>query len=129
MYSRMADPGTEEGKVLLMAESPVTAAKKITTPLMVVQGKNDPRVKPAEAQQIVMAVRDNGRPVEYLLAPDEGHGFARPINTLAQVTALEQFFGKYLGGRVQADVPDDIRTQLDLLRVDVRTVKVENPVH
>ena len=127
MYTRMADPGTADGRALLIAESPVTAANKITTPLMVVQGKNDPRVKPAEAQQIVMAVRDNGKPVEYLLAPDEGHGFIRPINTLAQVTAMEQFFGKYLSGRVQEDVPDDIKAQLGLLRVDVRTVRVEAP--
>jgi dipeptidyl aminopeptidase/acylaminoacyl peptidase len=124
LYARMADPGTEEGKALLASESPVNAAKKITTPLMVVQGQNDPRVKPAEAQQIVIAVRDSGKPVEYLLAPDEGHGFARPINTLAQVTAMEQFFGKYLGGRVEQDVPDDIAAQLKLLRQDVTTVKV-----
>ena len=123
MYARLGDPGTAEGKALLQSESPVTRAKLITTPLMVVQGKNDPRVKPAEAQQIVMAVRDNGKPVEYLLAPDEGHGFVRPINTLAQVTAMEQFFGKYLGGRVEQDVPADITAQLKLLRVDVTTVK------
>ncbi len=124
LYARMADPGTEEGKALLASESPVNAAKKIKTPLMVVQGQNDPRVKPAEAQQIVIAVRDSGKPVEYLLAPDEGHGFARPINTLAQVTAMEQFFGKYLGGRVEQDVPADIAAQLKLLRQDVTTVKV-----
>ncbi len=124
MYTRMGDPTKPDGKALLVSESPVTFANRITTPLMVVQGKNDPRVKPAEAQQIVMAVRDHGKPVEYLLAPDEGHGFARPINTLAQVTAMEQFFGKYLGGRVETDVPDDIAAQLKLLRVDVSTVTV-----
>lgn len=127
MYTRMADPTTEAGRALLTAESPVTAAGKIVTPLMVVQGKNDPRVKPAEAQQIVIAVRDHGKPVEYLLAPDEGHGFVRPINALAQVTAMEQFFAKYLGGRVQGDVPDDIASQLKLLRVDVATVKMAAP--
>ncbi len=125
LYARMADPGTADGKALLASESPVNAANKIKTPLMVVQGQNDPRVKPAEAQQIVIAVRDSGKPVEYLLAPDEGHGFRRPINTLAQVTAMEEFFGKYLGGRVEQDVPEDIAAQLKLLRQDVSTVKVE----
>ena len=75
------------------------------TPLMVVQGKNDPRVNVRESNQIVAAVRDNGKPVEYLVAPDEGHGFARPINNLAMVTAMEEFFAKYLGGRYQKEVP------------------------
>jgi len=60
------------------------------TPLLVVQGKNDPRVNIRESNQIVAAVRDNGKPVEYLVAPDEGHGFARPINSLALVTAMEK---------------------------------------
>ena len=72
MYTRMADPTTPEGKALLMAESPLTQAKAIVTPLMVVQGKNDPRVNIRESNQIVAAVRDNGKPVEYLVAPDEG---------------------------------------------------------
>ena len=91
MYTRMADPTTPEGKALLIAESPLTQAKAIVTPLMVVQGKNDPRVNIRESNQIVAAVRDNGKPVEYLVAPDEGHGFARPINNLAMVTAMEKF--------------------------------------
>ncbi len=125
LYTRMADPTTEAGRELLTAESPVAHADAITTPLMVIQGKNDPRVNPREAQQIVVAVREHGTPVEYLLAPDEGHGFNRPINTLAVVTAMEEFFQKYLGGRAQADVPEDIANQLKLLTVDVKTVTVD----
>jgi dipeptidyl aminopeptidase/acylaminoacyl peptidase len=125
LYTRMADPTTEAGKELLTAESPVAHASAITTPLLVIQGKNDPRVKPRESQQIIVAVRDKGKPVEYMLAPDEGHVFVRPINTLAVVTAMEQFFGKYLGGRVQTEVPDDVQSQLKLLRVDVKDVTVE----
>ncbi len=111
MYTRMADPTTPEGKALLVAESPLTQAKAIVTPLMVVQGKNDPRVNIRESDQIVAAVRDNGKPVEYLVAPDEGHGFARPINNLAMVTAMEEFFAQYLGGRYQKDVPHRRRGQ------------------
>ncbi|MEO7028797.1 MAG: S9 family peptidase, partial [Acidobacteriaceae bacterium] len=122
MYTRMGDPTTAAGKALLKAESPLTKAKAIVTPLMVVQGKNDPRVNVRESSQIVAAVRDNGKPVEYLVAPDEGHGFARPINNLALVTAMEEFFAKYLGGRYLHDVPEDVAARLKVLTVDPKTV-------
>ena len=122
MYTRMADPTTPMGKALLIAESPLTQAKSIVTPLLVVQGKNDPRVNIRESDQIVAAVRDNGKPVEYLVAPDEGHGFARPINNLAMVTAMEGFFAQYLGGRSQQDVPPDVAAKLKDITVDPKTV-------
>lgn len=123
MYTRMADPTTVAGKALLVAESPLTKAKSIVTPLMVVQGQNDPRVNVRESSQIVAAVRDNGKPVEYLVAPDEGHGFARPINNLALVTAMETFFAQHLGGRYQHEVAPDIAAQLKILTIDPKTVK------
>jgi dipeptidyl aminopeptidase/acylaminoacyl peptidase len=122
MYTRMADPTTPEGKALLIAESPLTQAKAIVTPLLVVQGKNDPRVNVRESDQIVAAVRDNGKPVQYIVAPDEGHGFARPINTLAYVTAMEGFFSQYLGGRNQKDVAPDVAARLKDITVDPKTV-------
>jgi dipeptidyl aminopeptidase/acylaminoacyl peptidase len=122
MYTRMGDPTTPEGKALLVAESPLTQAKAIVTPLLVVQGKNDPRVNVRESDQIVAAVRDNGKPVKYIVAPDEGHGFARPINTLAYITASEDFFAQYLGGRVQKDVPADVAARLKEITVDPKTV-------
>ncbi len=122
MYTRMADPTTSRGKALLVAESPLTRAKAIVTPLMVVQGKNDPRVNIRESEQIVAAVRDNGKPVEYLVAADEGHGFARPINNLALVTAMEKFYARHLGGRYQQQVPADVAAKLAELTVDPRTV-------
>jgi dipeptidyl aminopeptidase/acylaminoacyl peptidase len=122
MYTRMADPTTADGKALLVAESPLTQAKAIVTPLMVVQGKNDPRVNVRESNQIVAAVRDNGKPVEYLVAPDEGHGFARPINNLAMVAAMEEFFAKYLGGRYQKEVPTDVEAKLKEITIDPKTV-------
>ena len=118
----MADPNTPAGKELLVAESPLTKAKAIVTPLVVVQGKNDPRVNIRESDQIVAAVRDNGKPVEYLVAPDEGHGFARPINNLAMVTKMEEFFAKYLSGRYQKEVPADVAERLKVLTVDPKTV-------
>jgi len=122
MYTRMADPTTSQGKALLVAESPLTQAKAIVTPLLVVQGKNDPRVNIRESNQIVAAVRDNGKAVEYLVAPDEGHGFARPINNLALVTAMERFYAQHLGGRYQQDVPQDVAAKLAELTVDPKTV-------
>jgi dipeptidyl aminopeptidase/acylaminoacyl peptidase len=63
----------------LERQSPLNSAAKIKTPLMVVQGANDPRVNKRESDQIVVALRDRGFPVEYLVAPDEGHGFQRPV--------------------------------------------------
>jgi dipeptidyl aminopeptidase/acylaminoacyl peptidase len=122
MYTRMGDPTTPQGKALLIAESPLTQAKAIVTPLLVVQGKNDPRVNVRESDQIVAAVRDNGKPVKYLVAPDEGHGFARPINTLAYITASENFFAQYLDGRSQKDVPADVAAKLKEITVDPKTV-------
>jgi dipeptidyl aminopeptidase/acylaminoacyl peptidase len=122
MYTRMGDPTTPQGRALLVAESPLTQAKAIVTPLLVVQGKNDPRVNVRESDQIVAAVRDNGKPVKYLVAPDEGHGFARPINTLAYVTASEDFFAQYLGGRSQKEVPADVAAKLKDITVDPKTV-------
>jgi dipeptidyl aminopeptidase/acylaminoacyl peptidase len=122
MYTRMGDPTTAQGKALLVAESPLTQAKAIVTPLLVVQGKNDPRVNVRESDQIVAAVRDNGKPVKYIVAPDEGHGFARPINILAYVTAMEDFFAQYLGGRSQKEVPADVAANLKDITVDPKTV-------
>jgi dipeptidyl aminopeptidase/acylaminoacyl peptidase len=63
-YVRMGNPATPEGKAQLERQSPLNSAGKITTPLLVVQGANDPRVKRAEADQIVVALRDRGFPVE-----------------------------------------------------------------
>src|SRR4030095_16065269 len=111
-YVRMGDPSTPEGKAQLERQSPLNSATKIKAPLLVVQGANDPRVNKAESDQIVIALRDRGFPVEYLVAPDEGHGFARPINNLAMITSAEKFLAKFLGGRYQQDAKPEIATRL-----------------
>src|SRR5262249_42306101 len=72
----------EKEEEFLKSRSPLFKADKIKIPLLIAQGKNDPRVKQAESEQIVEAVRKAGKPVEYLLFEDEGHGFARPENRL-----------------------------------------------
>ena len=122
LYSRMANPNTPEGKALLEAESPLNSASKIKTPLMVVQGANDPRVKQAEAEQIVIALRDRGFPVEYLLAPDEGHGYARPVNNMAMMMASEKFLAAHLGGRYQEGGAPEVVQRLKEITVDPKTV-------
>src|SRR4029077_6961706 len=127
-YERMGDPNTPEGKALLMDESPLNSAAKIKTPLLVAQGANDPRVERREAGQIVMALRGRGFPVEYLLAPDEGHGFARPINNLALFMQSEKFLAQRLGGRFQdGGTPEEI-ARLKEITVDPKTVVLAKKV-
>jgi dipeptidyl aminopeptidase/acylaminoacyl peptidase len=124
-HKRMGDPNTEEGKKQLMRQSPLNSADKIKTPLMVVQGANDPRVNKAESDQIVIALRDRNYPVTYLLADDEGHGFARPVNNMAMFAAGEKFLAQYLGGRFQDTMTDDVAKRLKELTVDVKTVQLK----
>lgn len=119
---RMGDPKKDADKARLMKQSPLFSADKIKTPLLVVQGANDPRVKRAESDQIVIALRDRGFPVEYLVAPDEGHGFARPVNNMAMIATTEKFLARHLGGRVQEDVPADVAARLKEITVDPKTV-------
>ena len=119
---RMGDPATPEGRAQLERQSPLSAAGKIKAPLLVIQGSNDPRVNKAESDQIVIALRDRGLPVEYLVAPDEGHGFARPVNNMASFAAAEKFLAKHLGGRAQEDMTPEVATRLAEITVDPKTV-------
>src|ERR1041384_3518731 len=118
----MGNPNTPEGKAQLMRQSPLNSAAKIKTPLLVAQGANDPRVNKAEADQIVIALRDRGFAVEYLVAPDEGHGFARPVNNMAMFAASEKFLAKYLGGRYQETMTPEVAQRLKDITVDPKTV-------
>lgn len=99
--SRVGDPRTPEGRKLLTERSPLTHVDKIRKPLLIAQGANDPRVKQAESDQIVSAMKAKGIPVTYVLYPDEGHGFARPANRIAFYAVAEEFFAKHLGGRYE----------------------------
>ncbi len=127
-YHRMGDPKTPEGKAQLERQSPLNSAQKIKTPLLVAQGANDPRVKKAESEQIVIALRDRGFPVEYILAPDEGHGFARPVNSMALWAASEAFFAKHIGGRFQEGATPEVTTRLKEIAVDPKTVVLSKSV-
>ena len=121
---RMGDPSTPGGKAQLERQSPLNSANRIKTPLMVVQGANDPRVNKAESDQIVIALRDRGFPVEYIVAPDEGHGFARPVNNLAMFAAAEKFLASRLGGRFQPGMTPEVEKRLGEISVDPKTVKL-----
>ncbi len=126
-YERMGNPNTPEGLAQMKRQSPLYSADKIKTPLMVVQGANDPRVNKREADQIVIALRDRNYPVEYLVAPDEGHGFARPVNNSAMIAAAEKFLAKHLGGRFQESMTPEVAKRLGEITVDPKTVTLAKP--
>ena len=119
---RLGDSSTPEGKALMLRQSPINSADKIRTALLVAQGANDPRVNRAEAEQIVIALRDRGFPVEYILAPDEGHGFRRPVNSMALYLASEKFFADHLGGRCQDGGTKAVTDRLAEITVDPKSV-------
>ncbi|MFN2637255.1 MAG: alpha/beta fold hydrolase [Gemmatimonadaceae bacterium] len=127
-HQRMGDPTTAEGRAQLVRQSPLNSADKIRAPLLVVQGANDPRVNRAESEQLVIALRDRGFPVEYILAPDEGHGFARPINNLVLFTTAEKFLAKHLGGRYEESMTPAITSRMAELTVDPKTVKLSRKI-
>jgi dipeptidyl aminopeptidase/acylaminoacyl peptidase len=101
LTDRVGDPSTPEGQKFLTSRSPLSRADRIKRPLLIGQGANDPRVKKAEAEQIVNAMREKNIPVTYVLFPDEGHGFARPENNLAFFAVAEAFLAQNLGGRFE----------------------------
>ena len=100
-YKRMGDPNTPEGLALLKERSPLYKADQIKRPLLIGQGANDPRVNVAESDQIVDAMKAKNIPVTYVVFPDEGHGFARPVNNIAFNAVAENFLAKCLGGRAE----------------------------
>ncbi len=125
LYGMVGDPNTEEGQKLIREASPLFSADKIVKPLLIIQGANDPRVKKAEADQIVIALRDRKKPVTYLLAEDEGHGFVKPVNNMAMFAEIEKFLAGILGGRYQKDMPEDVAKRLKEITVDINTVTYE----
>ncbi len=101
-HERMGDPSTPEGLAALKAASPLHKSGEITKPLLILQGANDPRVKQSESDQIVGALKEADIPVTYVVFPDEGHGFARPENSIADSAITENFLAAVLGGRSEA---------------------------
>ena len=121
---RVGDPDKPEDRARLEAQSPFFNAENIEAPLLIIQGANDPRVKKAESEQIVVALRDLDRSVQYLLAPDEGHGFVGRENRLAMFAAIERFLARHLDGRYQREMSPEVSARLRALRVDIDGVEM-----
>jgi dipeptidyl aminopeptidase/acylaminoacyl peptidase len=98
-HKRVGNPDTDEE--FLKSRSPLFSVDNIKIPLLIAQGANDPRVKQAEAEQIVAALKNKGLEYEYILFPDEGHGFAKPENRIKFYAAAEKFLAQHLGGRYE----------------------------
>ncbi|MDZ7685691.1 MAG: prolyl oligopeptidase family serine peptidase [Gammaproteobacteria bacterium] len=94
LYALMGDPATDEDR--LRRISPLFHASNIKSPLLVIQGANDPRVLKIESDEIVDAVKANGVPVEYVVFDDEGHGFTKRVNRIRASDAYVGFLERYL---------------------------------
>ncbi len=102
-FRYVGDPSDPEQLADMLARSPITRVDRIRTPLLVVQGANDPRVVQAESDNMVRALRERGADVEYMIKEDEGHGFLNPENTIDLYRAAERFLGRHLGGRASRE--------------------------
>ncbi|MCI3179584.1 S9 family peptidase [Caulobacter sp. CCUG 60055] len=101
LVRRWGDPRTPDGRAYLVDASPITHVDAVTRPLLVAQGRNDPRIHMAQSDLLVNTLRARGRSVTYVNFPDEGHGFIRRENMLAMAAVAESFLGVCLGGRVE----------------------------
>jgi len=97
LYEEIGDPNTAD-TVRLKQYSPLLHASNITKPLMVLQGANDPRVLKIESDEVVAAVKKNNVPVEYVVFPDEGHGFVKKENEIKGYGQILKFLDQYLKG-------------------------------
>ena len=100
-YPFVGDPSKPEERKDMEARSPLFKVDQIKAPLLVGQGANDPRVTKKESDQIVEAIKSKGGVVEYVVYPDEGHGFANAKNRLDFYARAEAFLAKHLGGRAE----------------------------
>lgn len=109
LYDEMGDPATADS-VMLYNTSPLFHASNIIRPLMVLQGANDPRVLKVESDEVVEAVKKNNVPVEYVVFPDEGHGFVKKENEMKGYRQVLQFLDTHLKGvQVQAATADSAK--------------------
>ena len=97
LHHRIGNPEIEED--FLKSRSPLFHVENISIPLLIAQGANDPRVKQEESEQIVAALQLHNIPHEYLLFPDEGHGFIKPLNRLKFMKKTEEFLAQHLAYR------------------------------
>jgi acylaminoacyl-peptidase len=121
MYRSYGDPRTEDGRKLLAERSPINKVGNIIKPMLIFHGANDVRCKVAESDSIVAAMQARDIPVSYVVYPDEGHGFQKPVNRLSYIAMTEAFFARHLGGACEPVGRDfdgsshEIRAGADLL--------------
>jgi dipeptidyl aminopeptidase/acylaminoacyl peptidase len=94
LYAEMGDPVTDEERLTRI--SPLFHADRIERPMIVLQGANDPRVLQAESDELVAGAKKNGVPVDYVIFPDEGHGFLKKENRITSASKILAFLDKYL---------------------------------
>ncbi|GLG00750.1 hypothetical protein Alches_07890 [Alicyclobacillus hesperidum subsp. aegles] len=95
MKQWLGDPDDPADRERLIQDSPITYLDGMTKPMLVIQGANDPRVVQAESDQIVAALRNQGREVEYIVFPDEGHGFMKKDNEIAAYKRIVDFLDEH----------------------------------
>lgn len=117
LYRRVGDPTTEVGRKILKERSPLNHVEKIERPLLILQGANDPRVKKAESDQIFNAMIKKQIPVEYVVFPDEGHGFYKSQNNRAANAMTESFLQKILKGRLEPIESDIKNSSAKMIKV------------
>ncbi|MGK2860503.1 MAG: S9 family peptidase [Chitinophagaceae bacterium] len=105
LYEEIGDPYSAD-TVRLKQYSPLLHAANIKKPLMVLQGANDPRVLKIESDEVVAAVKKNNAPVEYVIFPDEGHGFIKKENEIKGYGQILTFLDKYLKGEPSKNKKD-----------------------
>ena len=123
-YRFVGDPSDPADVEQLRARSPLFFVDRIEDPLLIVQGANDPRVTKREADQLAIALRERGVPVRYLLAENEGHGFANADNRMALYRSMELFLADCLGGRTQPDIAPEIEQRIREMTVNVDTLRL-----
>lgn len=113
LYTEMGDPNTADS-IRLRKISPLFHTNKVTKPLMVLQGAQDPRVLQVESDEIVEGVRKNGVPVEYVLFEDEGHGFVKKENQIEAYGKIKKFLDKYLKGNTESNLDIEKPAAIDI---------------
>jgi dipeptidyl aminopeptidase/acylaminoacyl peptidase len=125
-YPFVGDPRNPEDRADMISRSPLFRADSARAPLLIFQGANDPRVTKPQADQMAIALNRRHIPVTYLLAANEGHGFAESETALAVNRATEEFLGKCLGGRVQPGVSPRVAAALAAMIVNVDSLRLKH---
>lgn len=121
LYEMVGNPDAQSD--IVRDASPLFFVDQIDDPLLILQGANDPRVKQAESDQIVRALRLKNIPVPYMLKENEGHGFSNEENQFHANRAVEQFFHRYLGGK--AEEAEDVLSPLYKTEIPEEEVEPE----